>query len=147
MLINRVWAMPNKNTFTIKPIRALIDSRACNWVDPFPDPYRMDAIEYLKTFADNSCEGVLFDPPYSPRQLKECYNNQGMALHDTKLSVWKGWREEIARVVKPGGIVISFGWSTNGIGIKRGFKIEEILIVAHGSNHNDTLCTVERKCQ
>jgi len=25
MIINRVWQMPNKNTFAIKPIKALID--------------------------------------------------------------------------------------------------------------------------
>ncbi len=30
-------------------------------------------------------------------------------------------------------------------GITRGFTIEEILLVAHGGVHNDTICVVERK--
>lgn len=33
----------------------------------------------------------------------------------------------------------------NGIGKTRGFEIVEILLVAHGGNHNDTIVTVERK--
>jgi hypothetical protein len=47
--------------------------------------------------------------------------------------------------MKPNGICISFGWSSNGIGLKRGFEIVEILLVAHGGNHNDTMCVVEQK--
>jgi hypothetical protein len=68
-------------------------------------------------------DGVLFDPPYSPRQLKECYDNLGLVLHDTKSSVWKSWKDEIARVIKPNGLCLSFGWSTNGLGKNRGFEI------------------------
>ena len=38
-----------------------------------------------------------------------------------------------------------FGWNTNGVGMKRGFDMEEVLVVAHGGSKNDTLCTLERK--
>jgi hypothetical protein len=154
MKINRVWAMPNKNTFSIKPIENLIVKYMAlcpkqGMLDPFPYPYKEDALQFLSRFQCDSQEGVLFDPPYSPRQLKECYDSLGMPLHDTKSSVWKEWKDEIARIVEPRGIVISFGWSTNGLGKNRGFEIVEILLVAHGGNHNDTICTVERKlpCQ
>ena len=102
----------------------------------------MDLMNEIESLSANR---VLFDPPYSPRQLKECYDSQGMVLHDTKSSVWKSWKDEIARITNYGGIVISFGWSTNGIGKTRGFEIIEILLVAHGGNHNDTICVVERK--
>jgi hypothetical protein len=146
VIINREWAMPNKNTFSIPPIRELIDRYgAGGWVDPFPFPFREDALIYLSKFPDCSVENLLYDPLYSPRQLKECYDAKGECLHDTTSAVWKRWKGAIARVVKPGGIVISFGRSTNGIGIARGFKIREILLVAHGGNHNDTICTVEQK--
>jgi len=147
MKITRVWAMPNKKTFTIKPIREIINRYHCKWIDPFPYPYKEDALVYLKQFDDNSQEGGLFDPPYSPRQLKECYHSQGMVLHDTKSSVWKSWKDEIARVIKHGGICISFGWSTQGLGKGRGFELVEILLVPHGGNHNDTIVTVEKKVQ
>lgn len=46
---------------------------------------------------------------------------------------------------KPTLIVISFGWNSGGIGKKYGFEIAEILMVAHGGWHNDTICTVEMK--
>ena len=148
--ITRVWAMPNKNTFQIKPIEELITKyiRACpsgKMLDPFPYPYKEEALIFLSRFTLESQDGVLFDPPYSPRQLKECYESIGQPLHDTTSAVWKRWKDEIARVIKPSGVCISFGWSTNGLGKKRGFEIIEILLVAHGGNHNDTIVTVERK--
>ena len=144
-VMRRYWAMPNKNTFQIPPIKDLIESFHIDWIDPFPDPYKKDALEYLATFKDNSVLGVLFDPPYSPRQLKECYQNNGLCLHDTKSSVWSKWKDEIARVIVPGGICISFGWSSNGIGKERGFELLQVVLVAHGGNHNDTIVTVECK--
>ena len=146
-IITREWAMPNLRTFQIKPIGNIIKKykKEGNWIDPFPYPYSKDALDFLESF-DNSCiDGVLFDPPYSPRQLKECYDNLGLVLHDTKSSVWKSWKDEIARITNYGGVVISFGWSTNGLGKGRGFEIIEILLVAHGGSHNDTICVVERK--
>ena len=51
----------------------------------------------------------------------------------------------ISNIIQPDGIVISFGWNTIGMGLKLGFRIEEILLVCHGGAHNDTICTVERK--
>jgi len=149
MNIVRVWAMPDKRTFQIKPIKDLINKEKDNglWIDPFPYPYSKDALLFLGEFQDESVDGVLFDPPYSPRQLKECYDNQGMVLHDTKSSVWASWKDEIARVLKPRGKVLSFGWSTNGLGKSRGFRMDNIMLVAHGGNHNDTIVTVEIKVQ
>jgi len=148
MKINRAWAMPNKRTFQIKPIGELIEKYKKGLIlDPFPFPYKEDALDYLIKFIDESADVVLFDPPYSPRQLKECYDNQGMVLHDTKSSVWAKWKDEIANKIKPGKICISFGWSSNGLGKNRGFEIIEILLVAHGGNHNDTICVVEKRME
>ena len=162
MRIQREWAMPNHNTFSVKPIREWIGEPVGMVIDPFargskiakvtndlnPDfdtDYNMDALDFLKRFDDESVDQVLFDPPYSPRQLKECYDDIGQTLHDTKSSVWSNWKKEIARIVKPGGYVLSFGWNTVGIGKTRGFKIQDILLVCHGGMHNDTICIKERK--
>lgn len=152
MKIERVWAMPNKQTFQIKAIKKLIldyQKQDEIWLDLFPYPFYKDAQEVLEEYISSGklFDGVLFDPPYSPRQLKECYDNRGEALHDTKSSVWSTWKNGTSNIIKPGGICISFGWSTNGLGKNRGFEIERILLVAHGGNHNDTICTVERKIQ
>ena len=100
-------------------------------------------------FDANSIDFVLYDPPYSPRQVSECYKKLGKTVNmqTTQASFWGNLKKEIARITKPDGIVISFGWNTNGIGKTKGFEIIEILTVAHGGQHNDTICTVERKAR
>lgn len=165
MEINRVWSMPNGNTFSIKPIGALIDKYAYGLIiDPFAnsnkfaeitndiDPqydttYHMDALDFLKTFDDNSVDTVLWDPPFSPRQIKECYEKLGKTVNweTTQSSYWSKQKAEIGRIVKPNGIVITCGWNSGGVGKKYGFEIEEILLVSHGSWHNDTIVVVDRK--
>ena len=37
--------------------------------------------------------------------------------------------------------------ASGGLGLKRGFTIEKIMLVPHGSGHNDTIVVVERKFQ
>ncbi len=165
MQINRIWQMPNSKTFSIKPISELI-KRYANGVivDPFANSntmatitndldiqydtdYHMDALEFLKMFEDNSVDTVLYDPPYSPRQATECYKKFGQTvdMKTTQASYWSKQKEQIGRIVKPGGIVITCGWNSGGIGKKYGFEIEEILLVAHGGWHNDTIVVVDRK--
>ena len=166
MRMERIWAMPNKWTFAIKPIAQLLREEMGEgvWVDPFagvkspaaitndlnperPTDYHMDALAFLKTFADNSVDGVLYDPPYSPRQVTECYQGVGMNVtsETTRASFWSNQKKEISRIVKPGGKVITFGWNSGGIGRKYGFEIDRIFLVPHGGWHNDTICTVEVK--
>ena len=145
MKINRTWSMPNHKTFTIKPINELI-SRVLgdDYIDPFPFPFERDALDYLKELKTASVEKLAFDPPYSPRQLKEMYGGIGLS-YKTDASYWSELKNEISRIMKPNGIVISFGWNSGGIGKNRGFEIDEILLVPHGGSHNDTICTVEIK--
>jgi hypothetical protein len=164
--INRIWAMPNKNTFDIKPIRELIEKYKTKGViiDPFANKnkianitndldtqyktdYHLDALDFLKLFKDKTVDMVLYDPPYSPRQVSECYKNLGQTvdMKTTQASYWSNQKKEIGRIVKENGIVITCGWNSGGIGKKYGFKILEILLVAHGGWHNDTIITVEKK--
>ena len=166
MQINRKWCMPNKNTFDIKPIKEVIDKYMVEGViiDPFANKnkiatitndldeqydtnYHMDATDFLKMFEDNSVDMVLYDPPYSPRQVSECYKNLGKAVNmqTTQASYWSIQKKEIGRILKPNGIVITCGWNSGGIGKKYGMEIQEILLVPHGGWHNDTIVTVERK--
>ena len=159
--------MPNKNTFEIAPIKTLIQEEVDLgnfWIDPFANrnkiatvtndlsleydtDYHLDALDFLKMFEDGSVDGVLYDPPYSPRQVSECYNDVGynVTWDTTKASFWGNHKREISRIVKLGGKVITFGWNSGGIGYKYGFKIQRILLVPHGGWHNDTICTVEIK--
>ena len=165
MTISRAWAMPNSRTFSIKPIRELIGKYAYGTIiDPFAnnsglatitndlDPacdtmYHMDATDFLGMFNDNSVDTVLYDPPYTSRQVSECYRRFGMTvdMQTTQASYWSKQKVEIGRIVKKDGIVITCSWNSGGIGKKYGFEIEEILLVAHGGWHNDTIVVVERK--
>lgn len=164
--IIRRWSMPNKNTFQIKPIRDIlnkyIDIRKVI-IDPFANQsnlgitndlnteydtdYHLDALEFLKLFYSDTVDLILYDPPYSPRQVSESYKRLGKTVNmqTTQSSYWANQKNEIARIIKKGGICISCGWNSNGIDKKRGFEIIEILLIAHGGNHNDTIIVVEQK--
>jgi len=161
MKISRVWAMPSKWTFSIKPIEKLIGRYLTeNWADPFAGKnspaeitndiegygakYQMDALDFLKTLSDGSVNGVLFDPPYSAEQCLRKYTPKYKGTAG-RAEYWARCKDQIARIVMPGGVVISLCWDSVGIGKKRGFKIEEILLVCHGACHNDTIVTVDRK--
>ena len=157
MKITRVFALPNKQTFKIKPIKQLIEreTKECRViVDLFPYPFKRDALEYAKEIKSVSVDCVLFDPPYSFHQLNISYDNKGNKLTDSYRSDLKN---EICRILKPGGIAISFGWNSNGISNSRNHKYKvvrfnqyekkRILLVAHGAGHNDTIVTVEQKVQ
>jgi hypothetical protein len=165
--ITRKWAMPNSLTFSIKPIAELIEryhNPSKKWIDPFcrenpykaitndlnPDvtaDYHMEALEFLNMFDDCSLDGVFFDPPYTPRQVKECYDGIGIPMIEghTNALFWTDRKNKIAEILNVGGICISACWNTNGLGINRGFELVEILLVAHGGPKNDTIVTVERK--
>lgn len=169
IIINRVWAMPNKWTFTIKPIADLLaryvgDGKG--WADPFSgecspaqytndiDPQRkamshLEATEFTRGLQVD-IKGILFDPPYSLEQCKRVYENVGrkFTMRDGQIcGRWTELKDILSRKLSTGGIVISFGWNSEGFGIGRGYQLEEIMLVAHGSGHNDTIVTVERKIQ
>ena len=168
MKISRVWAMPNSSTFTIPPIKKLLDKYVHTgiWADPFAGnnspaqltndinpktkaDEHLEATVFCNKLKDNSLDGVLFDPPYSGRQIKECYATVG--LTPTMLQTSGAFHGEpkriLVRKVKPGGIAICFGWNSVGFGKTKGFELIEILLVCHGGNHNDTIVTVEQKKQ
>ena len=166
---SRIWAMPSQNTFTIKPILQLIEKTILNCktvCDPFvrnsPFKYRcvsndldpsikadfnIDAIDFLSKQEDNYFDAVLFDPPYSVRQVSECYKKLGMTVNmqTTQSSFWTRLKTQIKRVTKTNGIVICCGWNSGGIGKTFGFELKEILLVPHGGPHSDTIVTVEVK--
>ena len=91
--------LPNSNTFSIKPISNLIGKYLSDdmlSIDPFanisriakitndlnPDyktDFHLDAIDFFET---ESVDFVLYDPPYSLRQVSECYKGVGSNYGD-----------------------------------------------------------------
>ena len=175
--INRIWEMPNSKTFRINCIKEIIKRylpKEGIVIDPFANEYsiksliptnikyisndldtefktdfNMEAQDFMKTFDNGSIDLVLFDPPYSGRQVSECYKKLGktVTMSDTNSGYFTKFKEEISRIIKINGYVITFGWNSNGIGKKNGFEIVEILLIAHGSMHNDTIVTIEKKIE
>ena len=167
--IERKWAMPNASTFKIKPIGQWVESHLCDgvWADPFAgkNPFKsrmtytndlnpeieathhLDALKFLEGLETASLDGVIYDPPYSVRQVSEVYKGFGMKVTSamTRASFWSDHKRQIGRIVKSGGVVLSFGWNSGGIGMSQGFAIESILLVPHGGVHHDTICVQEKK--
>lgn len=160
--------MPNKHTFTIKPIKDLLKKHLIDAIticDPFagfnspatvsndlnteaPTNYHLDALDFLKMQLDNSFNVVIYDPPYSYRQVSEMYKKMGIEKFDpsqTRQDYWANVRNELARICKQNGKAICCGWNSMGLGKNRGFEMQEILLVPHGGNRNDTIVTVENK--
>lgn len=162
--------MPNSETFSIKPINLFVWrylKKASVSVDPFArnlnwfthtndlDPTTL-AQSHLP--AEVFCDALfvsgvradlgIFDPPYSPRQISECYKSIGLKIGTEETQngrLYRQVRDALNRTIQPGGIVLSFGWQSMGMGKNRGYEPLEILLVQHGGAHNDTICLAERK--
>lgn len=170
MIFNRIWAMPNSDTFDIPPIGEFVKKylrQSKISIDPFarnkrwatytndlnPDTaaeWHCDSADFLEMLVGQGiiADLVIFDPPYSPRQIKECYDSIGIKMQTEDAWRTNGWtreRKAIDRLLGINGIVLSFGWNSNGIGQYYGMKQEEILLICHGWGHNDTICLAERK--
>jgi 23S rRNA G2069 N7-methylase RlmK/C1962 C5-methylase RlmI len=162
--------MPNSETFSVKPIgnfvKKYIEDSVIS-IDPFarnsklatytndlnPNTealYHLDAVEFCQKMKDENIRPdlIIFDPPYSPRAISECYQSIGKKAtqKDTQNSLlYKNVRDILDDILAPNGTVLSFGWNSSGMGTKREYEIVEILLVCHGSAHNDTICIAERK--
>lgn len=169
------WAMPSRHTFTIPPIKEFVERwitahkavrgpyfRRSVIVDPFCGQSKyathsndlayggVDAEEYCVKLLDKGVRAdvVIFDPPYSNRQISECYKEIGRKCTqaDTRnASLYKRVREPLAKLLKPDGIALSFGWQSAGFG--KEWDTLELLIVQHGGAHTDTMCVAQRRKQ
>jgi len=167
---SRHFAMPSAETFGIKPIGDFVRgymAKATVSVDPFarnrdwathtndinPTTSAQSHQDAEAFLADLAASGIradlaLFDPPYSPRQVSEHYKAAGLPVtaEDTQNGrLYKRTRDALDKIMLPGGIVLSFGWQSAGMGIGRGYELIETMLVAHGGGHNDTICIAERK--
>jgi hypothetical protein len=171
MKIARVFANPAADTFSIKPFAALVkrylkESKVS--IDPFarnkrwamytndlnPETaaeYHLDAFDFLQMLLNKGIKAdcVLFDPPYTRRQVQEVYEQIGRDYINADSQYhslnWKRERELVNELLQVGGVVLSFGYHSNGMRLIGSYREEELLLVCHGGNHYDTICMVERK--
>lgn len=170
MKFSRTWAMPNGDTFSVPEIKGFVNSYLMNSkvsIDPFarnkrlatytndlnPETaaeWHMDAEAFLLMLGAKGVKAdlILFDPPYSPRQISECYKNIGMmvGMEETQSAMlYQRARDAIVTVASDDAIVLSFGWNSVGMGKRHGFEQIEIMLCCHGGAHNDTICLAERR--
>lgn len=165
---NRAWAMPSGATFEVPPIgefvrRYLVQSKVS--LDPFARNNQwatftndinpktkalchLDAVEFLEQMKRFGVmvDLAIIDPPYSPRQISELYRDMGRKATqaDTQNgALYARVRTALLPLLTPEATVLSFGWNSAGMG--KGFQLEEVLLVAHGGAHNDTICLAERR--
>ena len=170
VVFSRAWAMPNADTFLIPPITGLLArwlTGRTSIVDPFArrsklahhrndlnpacgQPYALEAEVFLDQLGAEGvvADALLLDPPYSPRQMSEAYQqvglNKGMGASQNA-RLYSACKDRMTKIAAPDCIALTFGWNSNGFGLKRGWRLVEVLMVAHGGAHNDTICTVEVK--
>lgn len=156
--------MPNRYTFRVKPINEFLIkylNRSRVSIDPFCGEDKrathkndlresgITAEEFLKKLISDGVHAdlIIFDPPYTLRQAKECYESAGIwgFEHTKNCGGWYKEKKLCDELLIPGGYFLHFGYHSNGIGKKYGFSIEEILLVAHGRAHYDTICMAEIK--
>ena len=170
IVFSRYWGMPSADTFDCEPIKGFVQKyllKSKVSIDPFarnkrwatytndlnPNTaaqYHLDAEAFLTMLSDKGVvvDLVIFDPPYSLRQVKECYEGVGrdFLAGDSQNSIrWTKERDLLVQIVSVGGIVLSFGWNSAGMGMGRNFTTDEILLVTHGPAHNDTICMAEHR--
>ena len=139
MHITREFARASHWTFKIRPVAALlaryVPPGGAGWADPFAgtarlaeftndlDPrqattHHLDAVEFAAQLP-NGLQGVLFDPPYSYRQITEHYRAFGRraTAKDTSYNFYRRVQLELAKRMAPGSLAISFGWNSNGFGV------------------------------
>lgn len=93
---------------------------------------------------------VVFDPPYSLRQLKDHYDGIGK---DLKLwqthNMWGVGKNYLSHHMPVGSIVISLGWTTAGFGKKRGFEKKAVHVFEQTAREDrySLFVVVEQKVQ
>lgn len=170
MKFSRFFSMPSPDTFTMEPAKALADrwfkdcetildpfARNCqigtitNDLNPaFNTDCQLDAPEFLDLMIDESisADGIILDPPFSPRQMAECYKSVGIDKGiegSQNARLYKQCKDRINDLTDKGAVCISVGWNSNGMGIKRGWTVKEIMLIHCGGAHNDYIFTVEVK--
>ncbi len=163
-IIDRHLAQHNSDTFPF----------ACRILDPFaresfttkleyaitndlnpemPTDYHLEANDFCELILSEHGAGqydiILWDPPYTMRQLKELYDGIGLKLFQEQTqNMWGRAIKACQKLLKVNGHFISFGYHTKGIR-SRNFSTDEIHIFQtnFAPDAYDVLCTVQRKVQ
>jgi hypothetical protein len=112
-----------------------------NDIDPnAPAEYHLDALEFVNRWDGEKFDTIVFDPPYNLRKAREKYGKRYVGSL-TKI------KQDLPKILKLGGRVISFGYDSVGMSRRRGFKKVAVALVCHSGDHNDTIILLEEYVQ
>lgn len=98
----------------------------------------MDAFEFVSQYKGDKFNTILLDPPYAYRKSMEMYEGR-MCSDFNKL------KDLLPGILNENGRIITFGYHSVSMGIKRGFKVDRIALFSHGGAIHDTIATIEIK--
>jgi len=100
--------------------------------------YHKDALDFVKQWNGELFDTIILDPPYSYRKSMEMYNGH---LN----SRFKQIADELPRILNPEARIISFGYHSSFMGKKRGYRLKELCVFAHGGSQHCTIGIIEKK--
>lgn len=100
--------------------------------------YHRDVRELGEVFRRESFDGVVLDPPFDPGRAAKLY--EGMHGHE-----YSAARDELAPLVKPGGVAVELGWNSWSFGDKDGWEWVEHHLFRQASFKGDVHLAVARK--
>ncbi|WP_226010507.1 hypothetical protein [Halomicrobium salinisoli] len=100
--------------------------------------HHLDVVELPEHFEPRTFDTVVFDPPFDQKQAEEKYDG----LHASDVY---GALEGFEKLVRPGGVVICFGWNSWGMRSFGAFEREETYLFQRGPIHRDVIATVDRR--
>lgn len=97
-----------------------------------------DVSEIARHFDARSFDVVVFDPPFDDLQAEDKYDS---LRADRVLEAFRQFDE----LVKPGGLVITFGWNSWGMSSLGAWDREETVLFQRGPVKRDVIATADRR--
>jgi tRNA G10 N-methylase Trm11 len=99
-----------------------------------------DVASIATHFPSESFDTVVFDPPFDDLQAADKYDS---LRADNVLQAF----QQFEQLVRPGGVVITFGWNSWGMGSCATFEREETVLFQRGPVKRDVIATVDRRTE
>jgi len=99
-----------------------------------------DALEWLKGLESDIADFAILDPPFSDVANERIYGYKTNLYTDPQY--FKGVMMELGRIVKPGGRILRFGYTTSTL--NRTLVLERLYVVNFSSPRNDVLVSLFR---
>lgn len=102
--------------------------------------HHFDVTDIDEHLPEASFDTVIFDPPFDAGQANKRY--EGFHAREVNAA-----RQALAKLVRPGGRLIEFGWNSHGAAAYRGWSREELHLFQRGPCLPDVIGVVDRKYQ